>query len=467
LQLALGLLAGGTSDRERVIMLVTDGQVGNEDDILRELAPALHDIKMFTLGIDRAVNAGFLRRLAAAGGGLCELVESEDRLDAVMAKVHRRIGAPIATELALRATGLDVDRATFAPAKLPDVYAGAPVVVFGRYRGSAAPGAAIEVEGTSLGDPLRMTVRMNREPASSTWLAASWARAHLCDLEDRYAAGAQQLEPTIVAVSRQFSVLSRFTAFLAVDRSAVVNAGGGLREVVQPVAMPSGWGGGSPAAPGGGGMTSVRVSSAPLAAASAMPKMIITHVQSVRAQPTAPPDDAPLAALGSPLLAPSSQPLAFFPSKSSSPSLSKSLSKSSSQSSPPSQSAAPRSLPPASPAAGGMSAAAISAMYLKQLPAFAVTLETLTTGVNAVIDPGQIRILRQRLAQWVEDLRSVGGERALADAVEALIERLTRALAAPDVLRVEIAAIADDLARLAAGAPPPPVKKKSRLAFWK
>jgi predicted ArsR family transcriptional regulator len=114
-----------------------------------------------------------------------------------------------------------------------------------------------------------------------------------------------------------------------------------------------------------------------------------------------------------------------------------------------------------------MSAAAVSAMYLKQLPAFAVTLETLTTGVNAVIDPGQIRILRQRLAQWVEDLRSVGGDRALADAVEALVERLTRALAAPDVLRVEIAAISDELARLAAGAPPPPVKKKSRLAFWK
>src|SRR5882724_7459120 len=87
-----------------------DGQVGNEDQVLRDLAPALHNIKMFTLGIDQAVNAAFLRRLAAAGGGLCELVESEDRLDAVMAKVHRRIGTPIATELALRATGLDVDR---------------------------------------------------------------------------------------------------------------------------------------------------------------------------------------------------------------------------------------------------------------------------------------------------------------------------------------------------------------------
>ena len=81
---AAQLLAGGSDDRTRVVVLVTDGQVGNEDHILRELAPSLKNVRVFTLGIDQAVNAAFLRRLAAAGGGLCELVESEDRLDAVV-----------------------------------------------------------------------------------------------------------------------------------------------------------------------------------------------------------------------------------------------------------------------------------------------------------------------------------------------------------------------------------------------
>jgi Ca-activated chloride channel family protein len=63
------MLSGGTDDRERVIVLVTDGQVGNEDDVLRRVAPHLRNIKMFTLGIDQAVNAAFLRRLAAWGAG--------------------------------------------------------------------------------------------------------------------------------------------------------------------------------------------------------------------------------------------------------------------------------------------------------------------------------------------------------------------------------------------------------------
>jgi hypothetical protein len=111
-----------------------------------------------------------------------------------------------------------------------------------------------------------------------------------------------------------------------------------------------------------------------------------------------------------------------------------------------------------------MSPAALSAVYARQLPAFAVTLENLA---NGAIDPGQVRLLRQRLDQWVEDLCNAGGHGPLTIAVQALVERLTRALAEPNTLRAEIAAVAEELARLATSAPPPPVKKKSRLAFWK
>src|SRR5262249_53771313 len=176
-------IAGGHDDRERVVVLVTDGQVGNEDHILRELAPVMRNVRMFTLGIDQAVNAGFLRRLASAGGGLCELVESEDRLDAVMAKVHRRIGMPIATELSIRGIGIDIAPATGAPKKLPDVYAGAPVTVVGRYRGAAPAHAEVHLDGSILGDPLREKIA--RGPAvgtdkhPGTWLAATWARAYI------------------------------------------------------------------------------------------------------------------------------------------------------------------------------------------------------------------------------------------------------------------------------------------------
>lgn len=474
LRLALGMLVGGTSDRERVIMLVTDGQVGNEDHILRELAPTLRNIKMFTLGIDQAVNAAFLRRLAAAGGGLCELVESEDRLDAVMAKIHRRIGTPIATELALHATGLELDRATLAPAKLPDVYAGAPVVILGRYRGAARPGAAIEVSGTSLGDPLHMTVAASTvAPATAQaqaqgWLAASWARAHIRDLEDHYAASARgELEHQIVRVSKQFSVLSRFTAFLAVDRSEVANKGGVLHQVVQPVEQPAGWDtmGGIASGPPGG---MVMFGSAPMQAA---------HGYAPAAQPMAPA--APMGPSATPPL-----PGAPPPAGKSAPMVVQSIARPASPmqggapqgrtmlgaAAPPggivsspqgyaSSSGPPR---PRKPAPGDGGAPVTIAAYLAQLATLARELAAEASGR---CDAGAIRLLRQRLTQWLEDVRSVGADPYLASVVEGLIKRLSAALAVPAGLAAEASAIADELAARASGSPPP--NKPSRLAFWK
>jgi Ca-activated chloride channel homolog len=466
LRLAIGALLGGTADRERVIVLVTDGQVGNEDQILRELAPTLRNVKMFTLGIDQAVNAAFLRRLAAAGGGLCELVESEDRLDAVMAKVHRRIGTPIATELALRATGLELERGTVAPAKLPDVYAGAPVVVLGRYRGAAPSGAAIEITGTTMGDPFQMTVALASAAKAASWLAASWARAHIRDLEDQYAAGARpELEQQIVRVSKQFSVLSRFTAFLAVDRSQVVNKGGVLHQVVQPVEKPAGWtmpmAAMAPAPSSPVAMPLTGAMAGRRAPAGAGPMRANLKVSFADIEPAGPvqgggsPAGASLpgGAPGGPLFDAAQPPPPPRPTATPGPA---------SYAPPPARFASRRE----SPRDDAMGAAPVigNDAYLAQLGELARGLEGEATGR---VDVAAIRRLRQRLVQWIEDVRSVGGNDDLASAVEALVERLVAALAAQATLAAEAAEIAGELAKLAAGAPPPPPKQKSRLAFWK
>ena len=75
-------------------------------------------------------------------------------------------------------------------------------------------------------------------------IAAAWARGRVRQLEDRYAAGLgdrSALEQTIIATSLRFGVLCRFTAYVAVDRAAVVNEGGEVHQITQPVEMPAGW----------------------------------------------------------------------------------------------------------------------------------------------------------------------------------------------------------------------------------
>ena len=236
--------ADGRPGRDRVLILVTDGQVGNEDQILHRIGPLLARIRVHVVGIDQAVNAGFLSRLAGAGRGRCELVESEDRLDEAAARIHRRIGAPLVTALALAADGLQIVPGTVAPSLLPDLFPGVPVTVAGRWHG--IPGGTVTVRGTAAdGAPFESKVLAGTggNPAST----ANWARAHLRDLEDRYAclaghvpAELARLEHQITDVSLRYGVLCRFTAFVAVD-SRVVTDGGVPHRVIQPVELPAGW----------------------------------------------------------------------------------------------------------------------------------------------------------------------------------------------------------------------------------
>src|SRR5262249_4181804 len=138
-------------------------------------------VRVHTVGIDEAVNAGFLGRLAAAGGGRVELVHSESRLDEAMDNIHRRLGAPGVAGLSLSAHRLG--EGTVSPPRVPDLFPGAPVVVTGRCRGRLE---RVHVTGrTRDGQPWSAEVPATE--ASQPALTKVWARAHLVDLTDAYA----------------------------------------------------------------------------------------------------------------------------------------------------------------------------------------------------------------------------------------------------------------------------------------
>jgi Ca-activated chloride channel homolog len=244
LRKAVDVLATTGTDfrRHASVVLVTDGQISGEDHLLRSLANRIGRTRVYCVGIDRAVNAGFLERLAALGNGRAELVESEDRLDEVMTRLARTIGRPSLTELRVSAQGVELIDGTVTPNRPPDAFAGVPCVISGRYRGgTGSPDwGTLTVEADAPSGPFTTALPVRRAPAA-TAVQKIWARAVVRDLEDEYASGGgdEELTERLVAHSLGFGVLSRFTAFVAIDPERT--DAGPLDEVVQPVEMPSGW----------------------------------------------------------------------------------------------------------------------------------------------------------------------------------------------------------------------------------
>jgi Ca-activated chloride channel family protein len=238
---------GDTNNGLPVIVLLTDGQIGDESSVLRRLQRELGEARVFTVGIDTAVNAAFLNKLAALGGGTASFVQPGERLEEALRAVGREIGAPLVTDLKVTSGSNALPASALAPALLPDLFAGRPATAF--------------VSMKAIG-PLTVTgVQQGHEQGGGTYtatvqprvvplpaLAQLWAKARVSELEDQYrlsSAGAggrspQDLQKEIVDLAVLHTLLTRFTAFIAVD-DEIVNPGGQGKKVTQPVQMPQGW----------------------------------------------------------------------------------------------------------------------------------------------------------------------------------------------------------------------------------
>lgn len=241
LSTALKAVASRGTDAHRmpILVLLTDGEVGDESSAMKEVQRNLGDARLFTVGIDTAVNDGFLRRLASLGGGTATFVVPGEQLESALRGVGREIGRPVLTDpRAVEAeTGENV--ALLTPAPIPDLFVGRPVAAFFK----VGKGNTIRVTG-KLPDGTAWEQTLPLEETGLPALANLWARRRITDLEDRF-----RLEPgrhaeiqkEIVELSVRHSVLTRFTAFLVVDKAEIVNKGGNQLSVVQPVEMPAQW----------------------------------------------------------------------------------------------------------------------------------------------------------------------------------------------------------------------------------
>src|SRR5207248_3602778 len=111
------------------------------------------------------------RRLADLGRGVSEVVESEQRLDEVMDQIHRKVGTPVLTGLALMPAGLDVAADSLVPSRLPDLFIGQPVTVAGRYRGAACGAVvlrAVDADGEKWAGEVA-AVREEKAPLEKVW----------------------------------------------------------------------------------------------------------------------------------------------------------------------------------------------------------------------------------------------------------------------------------------------------------
>ncbi|MCR5262078.1 MAG: VWA domain-containing protein [Candidatus Gastranaerophilales bacterium] len=84
---------------DKIILLFTDGEVGNEGEIISYVENHISTSRLFPFGIDYNVNSYFLRDLAKIGNGKAELIMPHERIDDKIIRTFARIQTPLLEDL--------------------------------------------------------------------------------------------------------------------------------------------------------------------------------------------------------------------------------------------------------------------------------------------------------------------------------------------------------------------------------
>ncbi|MEE8538143.1 MAG: VIT and VWA domain-containing protein [Acidobacteriota bacterium] len=223
-------------ERLRIVVFLTDGFIGNERQILAEVQKKLGRTRIFSFGIGSSVNRYLLESLAEEGRGEAAFLGPRESADDMVERFVKRISAPVLTDV--RITWEDLEVRDLEPARIPDLFAGQPILLHGRY---SRPGTGVvHVEGRVSGrtETFSRIVSFPEEASDHEALGRLWARARIHRIEREQHQGLRSdAVEAITQLGLRHRLMTAYTSLVAVD-SEVSNTTGNSTRMEVPVEMP-------------------------------------------------------------------------------------------------------------------------------------------------------------------------------------------------------------------------------------
>ncbi|ALR21930.1 marine proteobacterial sortase target protein [Sphingobium baderi] len=221
----------------RQIVFLTDGDLSNEKEMMAAIAAKGGRSRVFMVGIGSAPNNYLMRRMSEAGRGTYTNIGSGEEVAAKMTALLDRLKAPVVRDLKVSVDGAPLD---LTPRRLPDLYAGEPLVLLGK--GDALSGK-LTVSGMIGDRPWSQRVDLS-QAVDSPAVAKLWANRRIADVEAARAAGETDdatADEAIAQLGLSYSIVTRQTSLVAVDETPSRPDGVGLTREELPLLLPAGW----------------------------------------------------------------------------------------------------------------------------------------------------------------------------------------------------------------------------------
>ena len=228
-------------DYLRHIILLTDGDLGNEEQIFAALRSGLGNSRLYTIAIGSAPNLFLATKMAQFGRGTFTHIADISEIQEQMSRLFESIESPVLTDVKLTFSGVDV--AEVYPEHIPDLFLHQPLLIFGRItKGSVG---TLHLTARAGNDPYETSLVFDASKATfHPGITTLWARQRVEDLMDRWRhsdeKGQAEIRASVIAHAIRYNLVTRFTSFVAVEE-VIVNPGGQSNTAAVPTELPAGW----------------------------------------------------------------------------------------------------------------------------------------------------------------------------------------------------------------------------------
>jgi len=213
---------------QRRIIVLTDGLVGNTEEIFQLVTAHSSRTQVFTVGIGNGVSHALVNGLALHGSGVAEYVVLGEQVSEKMTRqLSRALSSTVVSIRSIRYLGphgLDVDNVVQSPRQLPPLYSDSDVRFF-----ALIPKTASRLEVT-LSDGRKKSFRLEYgRQVSSDIIHKMAARSLVRDLElflesDEANVARdpvkQEMRQRIIDIATKYNLMSSLTSYVAVDPDA-------------------------------------------------------------------------------------------------------------------------------------------------------------------------------------------------------------------------------------------------------
>jgi len=210
-----------SNEHKRELIVLTDGQVSNEEEVIRLAGKHRDRVRIFSFGIGNGASESLVRGIARATRGAAEFISPEERIEDKVLRQFARLATPAIVDLRIDWKGMKVKQ---APAQIPPIFSGDSFAVYGLIEGGSDTDQ-VTLSGMLEGKEIVWSVPLSFE-GNGELIPTLWARNHIRDLESgiELEGGSRQthrkaasLKNTLVEIGKRFHLVSSETSFVAIE----------------------------------------------------------------------------------------------------------------------------------------------------------------------------------------------------------------------------------------------------------